>query len=70
MVKLQNELLARVQNIHHIIPVGLIGSGPEGIIVQCNNETEKLLSCCGPYFLGYRYNKKLPGEISEFVASI
>ncbi len=69
-VRMQNELLMRVHNIHHAIPVGVIGIDPEGIIVQCNNEAEKLLSCNNPDLLGNRYEEKLPPEISEFVGGI
>jgi two-component system NtrC family sensor kinase len=69
-VILLNEILAKVQNINYAIPVGVVGIDPEGVIVQCNKEAEKILFGNEPDFLGKRYEEKLPREVSEFVNSI
>lgn len=69
-VMLLNEILTKVQNINYAIPVGVIGIDPDGIIVQCNKEAEKILFINKPDFLGKRYEEKLPREVSEFVSSV
>ncbi len=69
-VVLLNEILTKVQNINYAIPVGVVGIDPEGIIVQCNKEAEKILFSNEPDFLGKRYEERLPGEVSDFVGSI
>ncbi len=69
-VNLLNEILTKVQNINYAIPVGVLGIDPEGVIVQCNKEAEKILFSNEPDFLGKRYEEKLPGEVSDFVSSI
>ena len=69
-VILLNEILTKVQNINSAIPVGVVGIDPEGIIVKCNKEAEKILFGNEPDFLGKRYQERLPGEVSEFVSSI
>lgn len=69
-VVLLNEILTKVQNINYSIPVGVVGIDPEGIIVQCNKEAERILFSNEPDFLGKRYEEKLPREVSEFVGSI
>jgi two-component system NtrC family sensor kinase len=68
-VNLLNEVLAKVQNISYAIPVGVIGIDPDGIIVQCNKEAEKMLFDNKPDFFGKPYEEKLPREVSEFVHS-
>jgi len=69
-VNLLNEILTKVQNINYSIPVGVVGIDPDGIIVQCNKEAQEMLFSSEPDYLGKRYEKKLPPEVSEFVKSI
>lgn len=69
-VRLQKELLVRAQIIHDSIPVGVVGIDPDGIIVQCNKQAEKLLSCAGPDIIGTRFEEKLPGEVTAFIEAI
>ena len=69
-VMMQNEMLVRVQNIHNAIPVGVIGIDPDGLIVQCNKEAEKLLTCNEPELLGNPFQEKLPSELCAFLEGI
>jgi len=69
-VQLQKEVIMRVQDITYAIPVGIIGIDPEGFIVQCNMEAEKLLCKDTPDLLGNRFCERLPEEVCMFIESI
>ncbi len=69
-VRLLNEILAKVQNINYAIPVGVIGMDPDGVIVQCNREAEKMLRGNNPDFLGKRCEERLPADVCEFVRTV
>jgi len=69
-VLLQKEVIMRVQDITNAIPVGIIGIDPDGIIVQCNTEAEKLLCKGFPDLLGNRYCEKLPEGVCSFIENI
>jgi len=69
-VLLQKEMIMRVQDITYFIPVGIIGIDPEGVIVQCNLEAEKLLCNDSPDLLGNRYDEKLPEGVCSFIENI
>jgi two-component system NtrC family sensor kinase len=69
-VLLQKEMMMRAQDINYAIPVGIVGIDPDGIIVQCNREAEKLL--CGdiPDLLGNRCDEKFPGGVCSFIDNV
>jgi len=67
---LQKEVIKRVQNITDAIPVGIIGIDPDGVIVQCNMEAEKILCSDTPDLLGNRYDEKLPKEVCRFIENV
>jgi two-component system NtrC family sensor kinase len=69
-VQLQREVIMRAQDITYAIPVGIIGIDPEGFIVQCNLEAEKLLCKDSPDLLGNRFSEKLPEEVRLFIENI
>ncbi len=68
-VMLLNEVLVRAQNINYALPVGVIGIDPDGTIVQCNKEAEKLLPGNQHDILGNHLDEKLPQEICALVKS-
>lgn len=69
-ISLQNEIVLSTHNINYVIPVGVIGIDPDGVVVQCNREAEKILASMMPDLLGNRYDERLPQEICSFIDGI
>lgn len=44
-IMLQNRILRQAQTILHNLPIGVVAVNSDGILIQCNSEAERIMSC-------------------------
>ncbi|MRR58749.1 MAG: response regulator [Deltaproteobacteria bacterium] len=44
-IMLQNRILLQAQTILHNLPIGVVAVNSDGILIQCNVEAERIMSC-------------------------
>jgi two-component system NtrC family sensor kinase len=68
-VMLQNRILLQAQTILHHLPVGVITANPDGIVIQCNREAERILSCPDIECPGTPLGQLLSAELTGCLAA-
>ncbi|KAF0220754.1 MAG: two-component system NtrC family sensor [Geobacteraceae bacterium] len=67
---LQNRALSHAQNILQLLPVGVIGVVPDGVIVQLNLEAVAIIGGGMDTILGEKMDDVLPPELCTFVGKV
>jgi two-component system NtrC family sensor kinase len=63
-ILLHNRILRQAQTILHNLPVGVITANSDGIVIQCNSEAERILSCPDIECPGTPLRDLLPAELT------
>ncbi len=63
-ILLHNRILRQAQTILHNLPVGIISANADGIVIQCNSEAERILSCPDIECPGTPLRDLLPPELT------
>lgn len=66
----RNRVLSAAQNILDVLPVGVLGMGMEGTVVQCNRSAARLLGLDGDAIIGNDAAEVLLPEICAFIDEI
>lgn len=67
---LQNRALVRAHNVLHGLPVGVLGIGNDGTVVQINREAEIILGRLSEEVLGEHVATALPPELIDLYGSV
>jgi len=68
-IMLQNRILMQAQKILHNLPTGVITANSDGLVVQCNSEAERILSCPDIECPGTPLRTLLPGAFTGIPAA-
>jgi two-component system NtrC family sensor kinase len=63
-ILLHNRILRQAQTILHNLPVGVITANSDGIVIQCNSEAERILTCPDIECPGTPLRDLLPVELT------
>jgi two-component system NtrC family sensor kinase len=63
-ILLHNRILRQAQTILHNLPAGVITANADGIVIQCNSEAERILSCPDIECPGTPLRDLLPAELT------